>query len=170
MNMAMRRFQLETYLFNPPFISVPIENMIKNQTVKNVVRIAKSFVTAGIATLMKKRSSDPEEDLFVMLAEWTPYVFVNPSDPICAEYIGYFQHRDMMERIGVGNIERIATQKSVRSLVAGAVGRDSEPLHLLPTAYLTVNLSESEDFKQAHGIHQWWQQHFQWQSKLYKFK
>ncbi|KAI3705719.1 hypothetical protein L1987_75960 [Smallanthus sonchifolius] len=169
-NMAKRRFQLETYLFNPPFISVPIDNMIKNQTVKHGVRVIKSLVTAGLATAMKRRSSDPEEDLFVVLAEWTPYVFVNRSDPICAEYIGYFKDRDMMERIGLGKIGRIATQNSFRSLVAGAVGRDSEPLHLLPTAYLTENLSESEDFKQAHGIHQWWQQHFQWQSKLYKFK
>ncbi|KAL8232128.1 hypothetical protein R6Q57_001906 [Mikania cordata] len=169
-NMAKCRLQLETYLFNPPFISVPIEKMIKNQTLKHGVRIVGSFVTAGIATAMKRRSEDPEEDPFVVLSEWTPYVFVNPSDPICAEYIGYFQHRDKMERIGVGKIERIATKYSIGSLVTGAIGRESEPLHLLPTAYLTVNLSLSEGFKQAHGIHQWWQQHFQWQSKLYKLK
>ncbi|KAK9048538.1 hypothetical protein SSX86_032497 [Deinandra increscens subsp. villosa] len=165
--MAKSRFQLETYLFNPPFISVPIEKMIRSQTLKHGVRIAGSFVTAGIATAMRRRErEDPKEDPFVVLSEWTPYLFVNPSDPICAEYIGYFQHRDKMERIGVGKIERIATKYSIGSLVSGA----SAPLHLLPTAYLTVNLSPSEDFKQAHGIHQWWQQHFQWQSKLYRFK
>ncbi|CAH1445485.1 unnamed protein product [Lactuca virosa] len=169
-NMAKSRYQLETYLFNPPFISVPIEKMIKNQTLKHGVRIAGSLLTAGIATAMNRHRKDPEEDPFVVLSEWTPYMFANPSDPICAEYIGYFEHREKMERIGVGKIERIATRYSIGSLVSGAMGRDSEPLHLLPTAYMTVNISPSENFKQAHGIHQWWQQHFQWQSKLYKFK
>ncbi|KAJ0753107.1 putative fungal lipase-like domain, alpha/Beta hydrolase [Helianthus annuus] len=169
-NMAKSRSQLETYLFNPPFISVPLEKMLPNQTLKHGVRIAGSLVTAGIATAMKGKNKGPEEDPFVVLSEWMPNMFVNPSDPICAEYIGYFQHRDKMERMGVGKIERIATKYSIGSLVSGAIGKDSEPVHLLPTAYLTVNLSSSEDFKQAHGIHQWWQPHFQWQSKLYKFK
>nr|XP_043618300.1 GDSL esterase/lipase At4g10955-like [Erigeron canadensis] len=168
-NMAKSRFQLETYLFNPPFFSVPIEKLIKNEKVKHGVRIVGSLVTAGIATAMKLDRKDPEEDPFNVLSEWTPYVFVNPSDPICAEYIGYFQHREKMEGIGVGKIGRIATRHSIGSLVSGAMGRDSEPLHLLPNAYITVNLSPSEDFKKAHGIHQWWQPHFQWQSKLYKF-
>ncbi|KAL7583472.1 GDSL esterase/lipase At4g10955 [Lactuca sativa] len=169
-NMAKSRYQLETYLFNPPFISVPIEKMIKNQTLKHGVRITGSLLTAGIATAMNRHRKDPEEDPFVVLSEWTPYIFANPLDPICAEYIGYFEHREMMDRIRVGKIERIATRYSIGSLVSGAMGRDSEPLHLLPTAYMTVNISPSENFKQAHGIHQWWQQHFQWQSKLYKFK
>ncbi|KAL4556997.1 hypothetical protein LXL04_035167 [Taraxacum kok-saghyz] len=169
-NMAKSRYQLETYLFNPPFITVPIEKMIKNETLKHVVRIAGSLLKAGIATTMNLRPEDPEEDPFIVLSDWTPYVFVNRSDPICAEYIGYFEHREKMERIGVGRIERIATKYSNRSLVSGAMGRDSEPLHLLPTAYMTVNTSPSENFKQDHGIDQWWQPHFQWESKLYKFK
>nr|XP_043618089.1 GDSL esterase/lipase At4g10955-like [Erigeron canadensis]XP_043618090.1 GDSL esterase/lipase At4g10955-like [Erigeron canadensis] len=168
-HMAKSRCQLETYLFNPPFISVPVERLIRNETLKHGVRIAGSLMTAGIATAMKLHDKDPEEDPFNVLSEWTPYVFVNPSDPICAEYIGYFQHREMMEWMGVGKIERIATKHSIGSLVYGAMGRDSEPSHLLPTAYVTVNLSPSEKLKQAHGIHQWWQQHFQWQSKLCKF-
>ncbi|XP_076952547.1 GDSL esterase/lipase At4g10955-like [Bidens hawaiensis] len=168
--MAKSRFQIETYLFNPPYISVPIEKLISNQTVKHGVRIAGSFITAGIAAVMKRKDSDPDLDPFVVLSEWTPYVFVNPSDPICAEFIGYFQHRDKMERIGVGKIERVATRYTIAGVVAGAFGGYSERLHILPTAYLTVNLSPSDGFKQAHGIHQWWQQHFQWQSKLYKFK
>lgn len=169
-NMAKSRYQLETYLFNPPFISVPIEKVIKNETLKHGIRIAGSLMTAGIATAMNRRREDPGEDPFVVLSAWTPYMFVNPSDPICAEYIGYFEHRERMEGLGVGRLERIATRHSIGSLVSGAIGRDSEPLHLLPTAYMTVNISPSENFKQAHGIRQWWQHHFQWQSKLYKFK
>nr|GEY13710.1 GDSL esterase/lipase At4g10955-like [Tanacetum cinerariifolium] len=168
-NMAKSRFQLETYLFNPPFFSVPIEKIIQNETIKHGIRIAGSLMTAGIATVMKKHRGDKEEDPFVVLSEWTPYMFVNPSDPICAEYIGYFQHRDKMKDIGGEKIGRIATRHSIGSLISGAMGRDSEPSHILPTAYMTVNLNPSEDFKKAHGIHQWWQQHHGWQSKLYKF-
>ncbi|KAJ9545724.1 hypothetical protein OSB04_025431 [Centaurea solstitialis] len=168
-NMAKSRFRLETYLFNPPFVSIPIEKLIKNETLKHGVRIAGSLVTAGIATAINRGRKDPGEDPFVVLSEWMPYLFVNPSDPICCEYIGYFEHREKMEGMGAGKIERIATRYSIGSLVSGAMRRESEPLHLLPTAYVTVNRSPSEDFKQAHGIHQWWQHHFQWQSKLYKF-
>ncbi|KAI3508377.1 hypothetical protein L1887_23384 [Cichorium endivia] len=168
-NMAKSRYQLETYLFNPPIISVPVE-IIQNETLKHGVRIAGSLVKAGIATAANRYREDQGEDPFVVLSEWTPYLFVNPSDPICAEYIGYFEHREKMEEIGVGRIERIATRHSIGSLVSGTMGRDSEPLHLLPTAYMTVNISPSEDFNRAHGIEQWWQNHFQWQSKLYRFK
>ncbi|KAD4585892.1 hypothetical protein E3N88_23493 [Mikania micrantha] len=167
--MAKCQFHLETYLFNPPFNSVPIENLIKNQTLKHVVRVSGSLMKAGIATAMKGRSEDPEEDPFIMLSEWIPYVFVNPSDPICAEYIGYFQHRDKMVDIGMGRVERIAAKDSIVSLGSRAIGRESEPLHLLPTAYLTVNRSLSKGVKKAHKIHQWWQQDFEGSSKLYRF-
>ncbi|KAI3789259.1 hypothetical protein L2E82_02051 [Cichorium intybus] len=94
-----------------------------------------------IATAANPYREDQGEDPFVVLSEWTSYLFVNPSDPICAEYIGYFEHREKMEEIGVGRIKRIATRHSIGSLVSGTMGRDSEPLHLLPMAYMTVNSS-----------------------------
>ncbi|KAF5960063.1 hypothetical protein HYC85_001272 [Camellia sinensis] len=64
----------------------------------------------------------------------------------------------------------LATQNSIGSLLSGALGRDSEPAHLIPSAYLTINLSPSEDFKKAHGIHQWWTPNMQCQFKLHQFK
>ena len=168
-NMAKSRLQLETYLFNPPFFSVPVEKLIKNETIRHGVRIVGSLMTAGIASVMKLKHDDHEDDPFIVLSEWTPYMFVNPSDPISAEYIGYFQHRERMEDIGKEKIARIATRHSIGSLISGAMGRDSEAFHILPTAYVTVNLAPSEDFKKAHGIHQWWQPHFQWESTLHKY-
>ncbi|KAD4585887.1 hypothetical protein E3N88_23488 [Mikania micrantha] len=98
--LAKCELYLETYLFNPPFNSVPIENLIKNRTLKHVVRIWASLMKAGIAIIMKRPSEDLEEDAFIMLSEWKPNMFVNPKDPICSEYIGYFQHRDNMNEIG----------------------------------------------------------------------
>ncbi|KAC9955882.1 hypothetical protein E3N88_45032 [Mikania micrantha] len=108
-----------------------------------------------------------EEDAFIMLSEWKPHLFVNPSDPICAEYIGYFQHRVKMDEIRMGDVERIAAKESIISLSSRAIGRESEPLHLLPTANLTVN--DRLSVKKAHKIDQWWQEPFEGSTQLYKF-
>ncbi|KAL7254295.1 hypothetical protein ACSBR1_008655 [Camellia fascicularis] len=75
-----------------------------------------------------------------------------------------------MVKVGDGSLGRLATQNSIGSLLSGALGRDSEPAHLIPSAYLTINLSPSEDFKKAHGIHQWWTPNMQCQFKLHQFK
>ncbi|KAD4585893.1 hypothetical protein E3N88_23494 [Mikania micrantha] len=168
--LAKCELYLETYLFNPPFNSVPIETLIKNQTLKRVVRIWASLMKTGIAIIMKRASEDLEEDAFIMLSEWKPNMFVNPKDPICSEYIGYFQHRVMMDEIRMGDVERIAARDSIISLSSRAIGRKSEPLHLLPTANLTVNDSLTESVKKAHKIDQWWQEPFEGSTQLYRFE
>ncbi|XP_052176961.1 GDSL esterase/lipase At4g10955-like [Diospyros lotus] len=165
-NMAKQGFFLETYLFNPPFASAPIER-IKNEKVRYGVRFASSVITAGIAAAVKKT----QDNSFSILSGWIPYLFVNPSDPFCSEYIGYFEHRKKMVDAGAGAIASIATQNSIVSLLSGGLGKDSsEPPHLLPSAYLTVNLSPSNGFKRDHGIHQWWNPNIQCQFKLHQFK
>ncbi|KAE8733869.1 GDSL esterase/lipase [Hibiscus syriacus] len=108
------------------------------------------------------RSLQPDGP-FTLLCKWVPYLFVNPADPICSGYIGYFKHRKKMEEIQAGKIERIATLNSL-------LKSDSEPLHLILSANLTINLSKSPDFKRAHGIHQWWDPSFDGQSELYEYK
>uniref|UniRef100_A0A1D1XSA3 GDSL esterase/lipase At4g10955 n=1 Tax=Anthurium amnicola TaxID=1678845 RepID=A0A1D1XSA3_9ARAE len=164
-NMAKAGILLESFLFNPPFVSAPIER-IKGKKVKQGLRIASSFVTAGLTMVMKDRR-EKSEKMFAMLSSWVPCLFVNPSDHICSEYIGYFEHREQMEKIGAGSIERLATQNSIGDLLLSAFGLECDPLHLLPSADLTVNLSHSPDFKSAHGIHQWWRPDLHVQSKRY---
>ncbi|KAJ4726653.1 GDSL esterase/lipase [Melia azedarach] len=161
---------METFLFNPPFFSAPIER-IQNEKLKHGIRFASSVVKAGFA-LAVKGTQNQENDLhkFYALAEWIPQLFLNPADHICSEYIGYFQHRKKMEEIGASKIERLATQHSVGSLISGVLGSDSEALHLLPSANLTINLSYCPDFKRAHGIHQWWDPNFHGQSELHLFR
>ncbi|XP_038987572.1 GDSL esterase/lipase At4g10955-like isoform X2 [Phoenix dactylifera] len=158
-NMAKTGINLRTFLFNPPFISAPLER-IKEEKVKQGIRIAKSFITAGLAVAVRGHDNSSEGS-FAMLASWVPNLFVNPADVICSEYIGYFEHRKTMEKIGAGHIEKLATQTSgrhmVRSLFLSEPGKESEPLRLLPSARLTRNLSPSPDFRQAHGIRQWWE-------------
>ncbi|KAL4570659.1 hypothetical protein LXL04_026319 [Taraxacum kok-saghyz] len=165
---------LESHLFNPPFASPPIEN-IKNKKVKHGLRIASSFVTAGLAVAVKIKNTHQQKNLpsinnsFVDLANWVPCLYVNPGDHICSEYIGYFGHRRKMEKMGVGVVGRFASQHSVAGLFMDAIGKEShDPLHLLPTANLTVNLSRARDLKEAHGIHQWWRYDQQLESRTYR--
>lgn len=168
--MAKSGILLDTFLFNPPFFSAPIER-IKDKKVKHGLRIAGSLITAGLRLGLKAKQERPIlDDSFAMLSSWVPSLFVNPSDHICSEYIGYFQHRANMEEMGAGIIERLATQNSIGDLFLSAFGRESDPLHLLPSASLAINLSPSPDFKAAHGIHQWWQPDLHLQTKQYIYK
>ncbi|CAL4961680.1 unnamed protein product [Urochloa decumbens] len=152
---------LPAFLFNAPFVSAPVER-IGDRRVRQGVRIASSFVTAGVAAVLQQRGggSAGGEAAFAALAAWVPDLFVNPADPISAEYVGYFDHRRKMEAMGAGAVGRLATRNSVKDLLLGigkkGGGGGCEPLHLFPSAVLTVNRGPSPDFKTAHGIHQWW--------------
>ncbi|KAK3005707.1 hypothetical protein RJ639_017295 [Escallonia herrerae] len=155
-NMVKMGCHLESYLFNPPFISVPVER-IKHEKLKHGVRFLSSAITAGLAIAINGRDQSSQTQYpFAALSTWIPYLFVNPSDPICSEYIGYFEHREKMVTIGAGAIERLATQNSVASQLSGALGKEKEPSHLLPSAYMTINRCPCPDIMQAHGIQQWW--------------
>ncbi|GMH26725.1 hypothetical protein Nepgr_028568 [Nepenthes gracilis] len=171
-NMATMGNFLECFLFNPPFFSAPIEN-IRDKKLKHGIRIAGSVITAGLALaasvkqpLPKTRSADP----FTALSSWVPNIFVHTADRLCAEYIGYFEHREKMEQLGIGGIERLAAQHSFGGLVMRALGKDAEPaMHLLPSASLTVNMSPASDFKQAHGLQQWWRHDLQLRNQIYLY-
>ncbi|KAL7111833.1 hypothetical protein ACP275_05G114500 [Erythranthe tilingii] len=162
---------LEAFLFNPPFLSAPIERIFKDTKVKHGLRFAGSVITAGLALAMKnKNRGSGVNTTFEALSEWLPCLFVNPSDHICSEYVGYFEHRKRMEEIGAGEIERLATKHSIGGLLLNVVGgvELEEPLHLIPSANLTVNLTPASDFKEAHGIHQWWRPDLHLESNSYK--
>ncbi|XP_043716549.1 GDSL esterase/lipase At4g10955-like [Telopea speciosissima] len=163
-NMAKTGVLLQTFLFNPPFSSAPIEK-IEDKKLTQVIRITKSFITAGLAVAVKGHQS---EDPFVVLSPWIPCLFVNPADDISSEYIGYFEHREKMEKIGAREIEELATRNSIRNLLLRKT--ETEPLHLLPSANLTINLSPSPDFTRAHGIRQWWRPDLHMHCKLYQYR
>lgn len=170
--MAKSGVFLDSYLFNPPFFSAPLEN-IKDQNIKHGIRIASSFLTAGLAVAAQIKNANQQrnkmpEDSFLALTGWVPCLYVNPGDHICSEYIGYFEHRKKMEEIGAGGIEKLATQHSISGVFLNAIGKEShEPLHLLPSASLTINLTPAVDFKDAHGIHQWWVRDQKLETRVY---
>ncbi|KAF3432825.1 hypothetical protein FNV43_RR23927 [Rhamnella rubrinervis] len=171
-SMIKMGFPLETYLFNPPFISAPTER-IKEERVKHGIHIASSVVKAGLSHVVKSRhrSSDSKQDQdpFVVLSAWSPHLFLNQADHICNGYIGYFEERRKMDEIGAGRIERLAIKNSIESMLSGALGKETEPFNLLPSAIVTINLTPAPDFRHAHGTEQWWNPNFHFRSMVYQF-
>lgn len=175
-NMAKMGFPLETYLFNPPFISAPIES-IRGERVRHGIRITGSIMKAGLSAVVKGHHSqhitsaqdDHDGDTFSLLSAWFPYLFVNPADPICSGYIGYFEHRKTMKEIGAGEIGKLATKSSFESIFSGALGKETEPYDLLPSAVLTINQTPSPDFRRAHSVEQWWNPNCHYRSLTYQF-
>ncbi|KAL9242936.1 hypothetical protein vseg_016891 [Gypsophila vaccaria] len=156
--MAITGKFLESFFFNPPFFSAPLEG-IKDERVKHGIRIAGSVITAGLAFAMSVKNPQQKSrsvETFSALTSWIPNLYVHPADHICSEYIGYFKHRAKMEQLGVGAIEKLATQHSLGGLVMTAFGKEAEPGHLLPSACLTINTAHAPDLKKAHGLQQWW--------------
>ncbi|CAJ2650744.1 unnamed protein product [Trifolium pratense] len=177
----MAKSDIESFLFNPPFPSAPINQIIKSKKLKQGIRFGGSVVKLGVGFITmdsdKRRSSN---DSFSALSDWIPNLFVNPSDYICSEYVGYFEHRSKMKKYGAGWIEKRATQISVGCEFMRALGEKSEPLHLIPSANLTVNwtplpqsIMEAHRIVQcleAHGIHHWWKQDLHLESKVHRYK
>uniref|UniRef100_A0A2N9FKN5 Fungal lipase-type domain-containing protein n=1 Tax=Fagus sylvatica TaxID=28930 RepID=A0A2N9FKN5_FAGSY len=161
--MAEMGYPLGTYLFNPPFCSFPMG-------------VAGSLTKAALSLVVDGRQ---DHDHFNALSNWYPYIFVNPADPICSEYITYFEQRDTMKEIGFGFelLERLATMYSLRnqlsSLLGMNFGSEVPRQHLLPSAYLIKNTGQVPDSKaglieifklpiraykahKAHKLQQWW--------------
>lgn len=171
-DMAKRGCHIETYLFNPPYTSAPIEKMNSSYW-KGKIRIAKSVVTAGVYQVAQRSNKEnyltQQHDQFLCLCSWIPNLFVNPRDPICCEYIGHFEHRGRMKELGMDKVDFIVSKNSLMSMLV-ALGRDGEAPHLVPSALLTKNMMALEQsFKEAHCVEQWWKQHPYWQSKLYVY-
>ncbi|XP_004298911.1 PREDICTED: GDSL esterase/lipase At4g10955-like [Fragaria vesca subsp. vesca] len=168
--MAKDGIFLKSFLFNQPFVFVAPMERIKQENVKLGIRFARSVFTAGLAKAVNPTWPE-QEDPFFGLYEWVPNVFVNQGDDFCSGYIGYFEHRKKMVEIGAGGIERLATQNSIGSLLRYAVGKETEPpMHLIPCADLTVNMTPSRDFKEAHGIRQWWRENQNLKSETYRYR
>ncbi|GAA0172326.1 hydrolase [Lithospermum erythrorhizon] len=147
-------FHLKTYLFNPPFVAY--SNL---KPLRHIYWYGRSIITAGTEMIVHHLTSSREkiDEIFNKLNAWSPYLFVNKRDYISNGYISYFKQREKMNMIGAGGIENLATQNSMMSLIGELVGENFEPIHLIPSANLTI--SEGSIFHPliAHGIKQWWQ-------------
>ncbi|KAG2278445.1 hypothetical protein Bca52824_061000 [Brassica carinata] len=87
--MTKRGFPLDTYVFSPPISSIPLEKLPGIDVVKHVFRIAECVFKVTLAALFDLPTQVDDR----RIAAWTPYVYVNPSDIVCAEYIGLLKHK-----------------------------------------------------------------------------
>ncbi|XP_056173665.1 GDSL esterase/lipase At4g10955-like [Syzygium oleosum] len=169
-NMAKDGSYLESFLFNPPYLSAPIEK-IKNKKWKRGIQILNSTASA-LGALAKKslQQLNQSADSFAALSPWVPQLFVNAEDYICSGYIGYFEHRDWMQKKGAGAIQRVASHHSSGSIFKSKKkGKQAEPLHLIPSANLTINLDPPLEFMKAHSIREWWKQDLRLESQVYEY-
>ncbi|XVE89921.1 hypothetical protein DITRI_Ditri20bG0034800 [Diplodiscus trichospermus] len=168
---------LEAFLFNPPHVSPPVNHVIKDKKVRHGLRFAGTIIKAGLAFAAAgddQRKGIEYKDSLAAISGWIPRLFVNQEDPICSEYIYYFEHRKKLQDLGAGSVARLTSKFSLGNLFMSAAGvkgvENSEPLHLLPSANLTVNLSPSQDFSQAHELRQWWRQDLNLKCSVYEYK
>ncbi|XVF42221.1 hypothetical protein PTKIN_Ptkin01aG0343100 [Pterospermum kingtungense] len=167
---------LEAFLFNPPFPAIPIESMIKNKNVKIGLRVVGTVVKVALAggtNGNNENERNEHEDSFAAISGWIPCLFVNKEDKFCCEYIGYFEHRKRLEAIGARDVANLTSRYSLENICMNAAGTKSvgtsEPLHLLPSANLTVNQSRSVHFTD-HDLCQWWRTDLNLRRNVYKYK
>lgn len=170
--MARSGFLLETYLFNPPFVSLPMEHIGVPSPLSHGIRTASSFARAGFTTFLCVLNNRPMVDRgFMALSTWVPHIFVSPNDAICSGFIGYFQHRTRMEAIGLGQLEKIATQNSYTSLISDGLRLKGDlPADTLPSARLVINRKQYTSTKAAHKLREWWDLGIRCESKEYQLK
>ncbi|XVF57863.1 hypothetical protein PTKIN_Ptkin07bG0016700 [Pterospermum kingtungense] len=148
---------LKTFLFNPPYVSIPVEKVIKSKIARGALRCAGTAAKLAFAFIGVIGNNESEyEDLFADLSRWVPNVFVNPGDVICCGYISYFKQRKKLEDFGFRCIANATSHHSLGNKAMKAVGltKGSKPLHLLPSANLFVNESRSKDHR-SHELRQW---------------
>ncbi|KAK9724815.1 hypothetical protein RND81_05G100200 [Saponaria officinalis] len=155
-----QQYNIVTYLFNPSFLSFPIEK-ITSQGCKTALRMASALITLGLNAF----NSDPN----TLLRPWVPYMFVNKNDLLGCKYLGYFKYREYMASLGLDSASSVASRSSLIGLPLD-VRDGNECIHLLPSAYVVENLTPMEgEFRRAHGLHQWWQTHTNWRIEKYQF-
>uniref|UniRef100_A0A2N9GYP0 Fungal lipase-type domain-containing protein n=1 Tax=Fagus sylvatica TaxID=28930 RepID=A0A2N9GYP0_FAGSY len=168
--MARMDHFLTTYLFNPPFFSVPIDKIIKTEKVKFWIHITNSVLKAGARKLAvigrRHRQHDHE---------------AQAHDPFDQHVIGsstYPFDQMKMEEIGIGKIEGHATKQSLMKLLSKGSGysdskveaeAEAVALHLIPSAFLTINRGQVPDFNAAHALHQWWNPSHDSETMLYQY-
>ncbi|XP_039168461.1 GDSL esterase/lipase At4g10955 [Eucalyptus grandis] len=169
-NMAKKGYYLKSFLFNPPYASVPIEK-IKSKIWKRAFQLAESGLCAA-AALAKQSPEQLKQsaDSFAALSPWVPQLFVNKADCVCSGYIGYFEHGKWMQKFRLGGIRKIASRYSVILLFMSENGTQAEPLHLIPSANLSINSKPPKCFLRAHKISEWWKLDLELESEVYKYE
>ncbi|KAJ4900460.1 Lipase class 3-related protein [Raphanus sativus] len=154
--MARSGSPLKTYAFNPPHSDLLVEQLLDNEMIKVKAKIFRNFIRTSAVSLLHLQSQEDDP----RTRAWTPYLYVNPADPICLAYTHDFRHKSE-PTIGESKLESDAVKISVRSELFGRRRTPSspsdfpgEPIQLLSSADMTVNKTAS--IREAHRLKQWW--------------
>ncbi|KAG4135715.1 hypothetical protein ERO13_D08G233733v2 [Gossypium hirsutum] len=168
-NMAKRGKFLESFLFNPPYASFPIETIFKNH--KNLIlglQLTTTVIKGGVALAF---GYSGDEDSFAAISGWKPCLFVNNRDFICRGYIEHFKNRRKSHDFGVCGL---ISHHSLRNIVMKELKimdvEISEPLHLLPSANLIENLSPPEESIPPHKLRHWWKPDLNLRCTVYNYE
>ncbi|CAA7402472.1 unnamed protein product [Spirodela intermedia] len=159
---------LESFLFNPPYLSLPLHT-IKNQNVKNMLEITNIIGKSVIVFVAETFGDSSVAALFEIISGWVPSLFVNPSDVICAEYIEYFKVRERMAENELGFVRRTFARASISATILTICGEETAALHLLPSAELHVSSCATSDRIADHSIEQWWRSDLVVTSRRYHY-
>uniref|UniRef100_A0A0E0LLI8 Fungal lipase-like domain-containing protein n=1 Tax=Oryza punctata TaxID=4537 RepID=A0A0E0LLI8_ORYPU len=142
--MANKGFNLPTFLFNPPQVSLApaIDLLHPTEKAKRDIYTTSNSVKARLGKVLYHHTEHMEK-LFERLASWAPELYVHERDIICKGYIDYFEKGQMTTMM-----------LSYRGMFFSLIGDDEKELqHLMPSAMLWKNSSMNGD---AHALQQWW--------------
>lgn len=147
---------VDTHLFNPPFLSPPLERM-KSHGWKLALNLAGMASAASLSYLLLDPSSrQAASQAFFALKDWLPHLYINDQDPVCSSYIGYFSSCDFMQKIGAGTLAELVAPFSLRGTLQQYLFGECKAFHLIPCAHLHVVNKNSGKLFKAHKLHQWW--------------
>jgi hypothetical protein len=185
--MVHREHNLPTFLFNPPRVSLAAAATAWRPEYWRLVE----SMAKGAAALTFTRSHDMMmEALFRRLGPWVPELFVHKDDVICRGYIDDLEGREKMmaecprilqplAQLGMKHSSRDmarSVRRRWRSFRGHSADDDSgeqrvQP-HLLPSARLWKNSTQTGGLGHAHKLKHWWKpdEELNLRHKLYKYE
>ncbi|KAG0580712.1 hypothetical protein KC19_4G193500 [Ceratodon purpureus] len=178
--LSEERIVLPTHLFNQPNVSLDVvAKIVAESSIKGIKKVFKPIVSEQIQEAIGEYWNEIDAKVTKHLRKWTekiadkvapnygeqlkqesrdlvsrgysPYLYVNPEDPICSEYIRHFR---VSHPAGLrATLPSAIMSKS--SVVLQMLSVNAYTSHLVPQGHLIVN-NWALGPKQAHKLHQWY--------------
>ncbi|GJN32523.1 hypothetical protein PR202_gb21037 [Eleusine coracana subsp. coracana] len=165
-------FNLPTFLFNPPHVSLaPAANVLGvPEEAKRDVHLGSYLVKHAMGKTILRPQKKKMEAVFEKLSSWVPELYVHQRDFICNGYIDHFELRKQAQE-RCPRVAKSAATLAYRDLlhpcaVSGFGDKKSGRQHLLPSARLWKNSNPEGN---AHELRQWWHPDLILSSNLYSW-
>ncbi|PUZ72296.1 hypothetical protein GQ55_2G382500 [Panicum hallii var. hallii] len=159
--MVHGELNLPTFLFNPPRVSLAAAWLPEYWC------LVKSMAKGAAARTLMRPHDKRMEALFRRLGPWVPELFVHKDDVICRGYIDYFEGREKMKAecpVILQPLAQSGMKHSFWDMVRNTGGQSADDdneeqrvqQHLLPSARLWKNSTETGGLCHAHKLKHWW--------------